>query len=175
MLGLEPGQVMMTAAHVVQTAEAISVRFLSGETIPARVLSSEPRADVALIQLERLPQVARVARLGDSNAARVGDQVFVVGAPFGISQKIDTLVKCFRTVAALQDERLAPLRPGNLLLECINLPRGYDRRQPAEVCDSPVKLGLVRVARLLGGLLALPARRMPVGLCNGSAHCVPCR
>ena len=38
---------IMTAAHVVQIADRILVRFPDGEEISARVLSSEPAADVA--------------------------------------------------------------------------------------------------------------------------------
>jgi len=79
---------VMTAAHVVQTAEQIRVVFQSGERIPARVLSSQPPADVALLQLERMPAVARIATVGDSDAVRVGDRAFVVGAPFGISHTL---------------------------------------------------------------------------------------
>jgi len=79
---------ILTAAHVVQTAEKILVEFLSGETIAARVIASEPAADVSLLQLERRPAVAQVARLGDSDRVNVGDQVFVVGAPLGISHSL---------------------------------------------------------------------------------------
>ncbi len=79
---------VLTAAHVVQTADAIVVEFLTGETLRARVLSSEPAADVALLQLERAPVDSPAARLGDSDAVEVGDQVFVVGAPMGISHTL---------------------------------------------------------------------------------------
>src|SRR5436309_3790587 len=81
------GQVL-TAAHVVQTADAIVVEFLTGEFLQARVVSSEPTADVALLQLERAPTAPLAARLGDSDAVQVGDQVFVVGAPLGISHTL---------------------------------------------------------------------------------------
>src|SRR5213593_389112 len=81
------GQVL-TAAHVVQTADAIAVEFLTGEILKARVVSSEPAADVALLQLERAPRAPFVAKLGDSDAVQVGDQVFVVGAPLGISHSL---------------------------------------------------------------------------------------
>jgi S1-C subfamily serine protease len=83
----EDGKVM-TAAHVVQTADAITIKTISGESIPARVVASEPSADVALLQLQRLPTVAQVASLGDSDSVQVGDPVFVVGAPFGISHSL---------------------------------------------------------------------------------------
>src|SRR5206468_8466505 len=79
---------VLTAAHVVQTADSIVVQFLNGETMGARVVYSEPAADVALLQLERAPRAPEAARLGDSDAVEVGDQVFVVGAPLGISHTL---------------------------------------------------------------------------------------
>jgi serine protease Do len=81
------GQIL-TAAHVVQTADAIVVEFMTGEFLKARVVSSEPSADVALLQLERAPTAPLAARLGDSDAVQVGDQVFVVGAPLGNSHSL---------------------------------------------------------------------------------------
>jgi S1-C subfamily serine protease len=64
------------------------VRFLGGEAVRARVLASEPAADVALLQLDRLPKQAVVASVGDSDAVRVGDRVIVVGAPHGIGHTL---------------------------------------------------------------------------------------
>ena len=49
---------VLTAAHVVQIADEITVEFVGGETVPARVLASEPRADLALLQLERVPRAS---------------------------------------------------------------------------------------------------------------------
>ena len=80
---------VMTAAHVVQTAERVVVSFNTGEEILARVLASEPAADVALLQLEELPPAsAHKARLGDSDESTVGEQVMVVGAPLGVSHTL---------------------------------------------------------------------------------------
>jgi len=76
------GQVM-TAAHVVQTLDEISVEFLGGETVRARVIASEPAADLSLLQLDRVPPGAVVAAMADSSIVRVGDRVIVVGAPYG--------------------------------------------------------------------------------------------
>lgn len=77
---------VMTAAHVVQTADQVVVEFPSGELIGAKVVASEPAADVALVKLnQRLPQGAMVAKLGDSDKVEVGDQIFIVGAPLGFS------------------------------------------------------------------------------------------
>ena len=79
---------IMTAAHVIQTAERIRVHFNNGEMIDARVSASMTAADLALIQLEKMPADYQVAELGDSDSVEVGDQIFVVGAPFGISHTL---------------------------------------------------------------------------------------
>src|SRR5262249_42858521 len=45
-------------------------------------------ADVALLQLEGQPPNYIAAKLGDSDSAEVGDEIFVVGAPYGISRTL---------------------------------------------------------------------------------------
>ncbi len=79
---------VMTASHVVHSADAVTVQFPDGEVVPAKVLSSERFADVALLQLERVPASALVAELADSDSMEVGDRVFVVGAPAGMSHTL---------------------------------------------------------------------------------------
>jgi S1-C subfamily serine protease len=79
---------VMTAAHVVHAMDEITVEFIGGEAVRARVVSSEPAADLSLIQLERVPAGVQVAKLADSDSARVGDQVMVVGAPYGLAYSL---------------------------------------------------------------------------------------
>jgi serine protease Do len=79
---------VMTAAHVVHTMTDIKVQFLGGEAVAAKVVGSEPAADLSLLQLERVPPGARVARMADSNAVQVGEQVVIVGAPYGLSYSL---------------------------------------------------------------------------------------
>jgi S1-C subfamily serine protease len=76
---------VMTAAHVVHSMDEIVVEFLGGESVPARVIASEPAADLSLLQLARVPASAHPAQMGDSDAVRVGHQVLVIGAPYGLS------------------------------------------------------------------------------------------
>lgn len=76
---------VLTAAHVVQVAETIVVQVAGGETLSAKVLASEPSADLALLQLERPPMSATPAPLGDSDKVEIGDQILIVGAPLGMS------------------------------------------------------------------------------------------
>jgi S1-C subfamily serine protease len=76
---------ILTAAHLVEAADATLVEFSDGELIPARVLGAVHNADVALLQLAHPPAHVVVAPLGDSDKMDVGDEVFVVGAPYGLS------------------------------------------------------------------------------------------
>jgi serine protease Do len=79
---------VLTAAHVVQTADVASVEFSDGQVIIARVIGSDVQSDVALLQLKEMPKGVTPATLGDSDKAEVGDQIFVIGAPYGISQTL---------------------------------------------------------------------------------------
>jgi serine protease Do len=77
-----------TAAHVVHTMDDIMVEFLGEDPVPARVIASEPRADISIIQAEVVPRDAVVAKLTDSDPIWVGDPVFIVGAPYGLSHSL---------------------------------------------------------------------------------------
>jgi serine protease Do len=80
--------VVLTAAHVVQVAEEIQVQFTSGEIIGAKVTGSVPAADLAVLQLEKPPTGVIAAKLGDSDRVKVGDQIFIVGAPLGMTHTL---------------------------------------------------------------------------------------
>jgi serine protease Do len=83
-----PDGKVMTAAHVVQAMDVVTVDSVGDEGIPARVVASEPAADLSLIQLERVPAGLQPAPMADSDGVRVGDPVFVVGAPYGLSHSL---------------------------------------------------------------------------------------
>jgi serine protease Do len=79
---------VMTAAHVVNAMDEITVESLNGEAVRAKIVSSDADADVSLLQLERVPAAMRAAKMGDSNTVRVGDQVMVIGAPYGLAHSM---------------------------------------------------------------------------------------
>jgi S1-C subfamily serine protease len=80
---------VMTAAHLVQTANQIFVEFPDGDFATARIIASEPAGDVALLKLNSPPPSgATVAKLGDSDQVEVGDQIFIIGAPHGIDSTL---------------------------------------------------------------------------------------
>ncbi|MGI9532644.1 S1C family serine protease [Lutimonas sp.] len=81
---------IITAAHVVQVAEKVNVQFLDGETIPAKVISAYATADVALLELIWPKKNAVSLKLADSNLAKIGEKVFVVGAPYGLGHSLSS-------------------------------------------------------------------------------------
>ena len=79
---------IMTAAHVVQTADKIAVEFQDGKLYPAHVVASSVRADLALLQLDQTPIMLSPAKLGNSDSLAVGDEVIVIGAPYGLGHSL---------------------------------------------------------------------------------------
>src|SRR5262244_4201967 len=70
---------VMTAAHVVNAMDEITVEAVGGERVTARIVASEAAADLSLLQMERVPQGMKAAPMADSGTVRVGDQVMIIG------------------------------------------------------------------------------------------------
>ncbi|WP_350289008.1 trypsin-like peptidase domain-containing protein [uncultured Croceitalea sp.] len=81
---------ILTAAHVVDVAERVLVQFNDGKLIEATVTSSFDEPDIALITLTEPQKNARFLTLGDSDKTKVGERVFVVGAPFGLAHSLSS-------------------------------------------------------------------------------------
>src|SRR5437879_3595797 len=62
--------------------------FVGGRTAPARVVASEPAADLALRRLDAPPASLIAAPLGNSDTVSVGDQVIIVGSPYGLGRSL---------------------------------------------------------------------------------------
>ena len=71
---------IFTNFHVVEGADKITVKLKDGREFPARVIGTDEKTDVAVIKIDAkdLP----VVQLGDSDAVRVGQFAFAIGAPF---------------------------------------------------------------------------------------------
>ena len=79
---------IMTAAHVVQTADRVAVQFRDGKLYPAHVVASSLRADVALLQLDQFPIGLSPAPVGNSDSLDIGDEIIVIGAPYGLEHSL---------------------------------------------------------------------------------------
>ncbi len=79
---------ILTAAHVVHNAEHIMVSFPDGVKVSAKVIGSVVAADLAHIKLDWMPEGRTIAKIGDSDLANIGDDVIVIGAPYGIERSL---------------------------------------------------------------------------------------
>jgi S1-C subfamily serine protease len=75
---------ILTSLHVVANAESIQVTFADGTRSRAKVVSTQPEKDIAVLQAETMPQLFVPAVLGNANSMQVGDEAYVVGNPFGL-------------------------------------------------------------------------------------------
>lgn len=79
---------ILTAAHVVQTVDSVHVVFRNGEKALAKVIASEPAADLAILQINRIPNNMSVIDLGDSDSVKVGQEIIVIGTPYGLEHTL---------------------------------------------------------------------------------------
>lgn len=79
---------VLTAAHVVAAAEKLRVKIEDREPVAARVVFADEAFDVALVRLEPGAGPLAVVTLGDSDAVRTGQTVYVIGNPNGIERSL---------------------------------------------------------------------------------------
>jgi len=73
---------ILTAAHVVEGADTVTVRFADGEQVEGTVLGGTSGADVAVVQVDRTDLPA--AELALDDAPQVGQMAIAVGSPWGL-------------------------------------------------------------------------------------------
>ncbi|MCL5128137.1 S1C family serine protease [Algibacter sp. L4_22] len=79
---------ILTAAHVVESANKVSVKLQNGVEFTADVLSSSTAADVALLKIRTVPINLKPVKVGSSNTSEVGEQILVIGAPLGLEHSL---------------------------------------------------------------------------------------
>src|SRR5436190_14477051 len=77
---VRPDGYIVTNFHVVEGADKVEAQLRDGRSCPASVVGSDGQTDIAVIKIgaKDLP----VVQLGDSDAVRVGQFAFAIGAPF---------------------------------------------------------------------------------------------
>lgn len=75
---------VLTSLHVVRDARRIKVTFADGTQSEAFIEIAQPENDIAVLSAVTLPELYLPAVMGNPGAMRVGDEVYVVGNPFGL-------------------------------------------------------------------------------------------
>lgn len=122
--------VVVTNAHVVGTADQVSVGFSENETQVSEVLGRDSLSDLAVVHVENTPDYAEPLALTDSEPV-VGTNVAVIGTPFGLRGSLSSGVVSGRNRLipnprakfilpnAIQTD--APVNPGNSGGPLVNL------------------------------------------------------
>ncbi|WP_197488468.1 DegQ family serine endoprotease [Methylomonas koyamae] len=77
---------VLTNNHVIDKADKITVTLADGRQLNAKLLGTDPEADVAVIQIPADNLTA--LKVADSNQLKVGDFVVAIGNPFGLGQTV---------------------------------------------------------------------------------------
>jgi S1-C subfamily serine protease len=84
---------IVTNNHVISEAAnnpsqfKTTVVFNDGKEVPAHLVGRDPRTDLAVLKVDNVNNLT-VAKLGDSDKVRVGDEVLAAGAPLGLRSTV---------------------------------------------------------------------------------------
>lgn len=78
---------IVTNYHVVSGATKILVKMASGEELPAKIIGSDPKTDLAVIKIKAPPNLPYLT-FGNSDKLRVGEWVIAIGNPRGLEQTV---------------------------------------------------------------------------------------
>jgi len=83
---------IITNHHVAGKAIAITCRLSDGTQVPARLIGTDPLADIAVVQLtpetDNTREAWPIAQFGNSDDVQVGDIVYAMGSPAALSQSV---------------------------------------------------------------------------------------
>jgi serine protease Do len=83
---IDPRGFILTNYHVVAGAQSIAVHLRDGRSLSGRVVGSDPRYDLALVQVGS--SGLRAAPLGNSDDLKPGQWAIAIGSPFGLENTV---------------------------------------------------------------------------------------
>lgn len=108
---------VLTNNHVVEDADEVIVRLDDRRQLPAKVVGTDPRSDVAVLKIEGSD--FPVVSIGNSDDLQVGEWVLAIGSPFGFDFSVTAGIVS-ATGRALPNESYVPfiqtdvaINPGN--------------------------------------------------------------
>lgn len=114
---VSPDGLILTNAHVVDSATEVTVKLTDRREFKAKVLGTDPQTDIAVIRIDAkdLPTV----RLGDPSKIRVGEPVLAIGSPYGFENTVTAGIVSAKS-RSLPDDTYVPfiqtdvaVNPGN--------------------------------------------------------------
>ena len=105
---------VVTNKHVVQGAGSITLRLVNGDQYAATIAGENPTLDLAYLWTDEVADLVPIA-VGDSDEARVGENVIIIGFPIADSLGSEPTVSQ-GIISAKRDGMLqtdAPINPGN--------------------------------------------------------------
>ncbi|MBX5042641.1 DegQ family serine endoprotease [Rhizobium lentis] len=79
--------VIVTNNHVIDNALDIKVTLDDGTELPAKLIGTDPKSDVAVLKIDAGKPLQTIA-WGDSDRLKLGDQILAIGNPFGIGTTV---------------------------------------------------------------------------------------
>ena len=88
---LEESGYIVTNYHVVKNVDLIKIKLVNGKVYEAQIEGYDELSDIALLKIEREGEETmnlKPVQIGDSKKLSVGDTVFAIGNPFGLSSTL---------------------------------------------------------------------------------------
>ena len=79
---------VVTNFHVVEGARTVQVQLDAGKTYSAKVVGIAPDYDLAVVKLSEAPVGLKPIPLGTSSDLRIGQSVYAIGNPFGLTRTL---------------------------------------------------------------------------------------
>jgi len=125
---------LVTNDHVVAGADEIDIQFEGGQWRPAEIVGTDPHSDLAVLDVEDIPESATPLSLSETDAA-VGQEVVAIGNPLGLDASVSRGIVSgverslpspteFNIPDAIQTD--AAVNPGNSGGPLVNLDGGVE-------------------------------------------------
>ena len=85
---IDAAGIVVTNNHVIDNADDITVTLNDGREFSATVRGRDRETDLAVLQLDTGGVKLPFMKFGDVDKARVGDDVFAIGNPFGLNSSV---------------------------------------------------------------------------------------
>jgi S1-C subfamily serine protease len=118
----DDGGHIVTNNHVVEGAVSITVAFFNGTTAQAQLTGRDVYSDLAVVKVNSLPEQSRALILGNSTQLMVGEPVYAIGNPFGLTGSMTSgIVSQTGRVLKLSDFGVPPPEGNYAIVDVIQI------------------------------------------------------